>query len=75
MQSLPSSVFCVGTAARVLDASNNQLSALPTQVAALSALQRLILSNNKLEALPLEVFSLKHLKVARQFILQSCNPV
>ena len=75
VQSLPSSVFCVGTAARVLDASNNQLSALPTQVAALSALQRLILSNNKLEALPLEVFSLKHLKVARQFILQSCNPV
>lgn len=62
LQELPNSISSVGGAAKVLDASNNKLAALPPSLAELVNLQRLILSNNALTSLH-SLEPLKKLKV------------
>ncbi len=61
MQELPASISGVGSSAKVLDAKNNRLKALPPSLASLEGLQRLNLANNQLDRLDY-VTSLHNLK-------------
>lgn len=63
LKALPSAALQLGPAARVLDATNNQLTYLPDQISHFSNLQRLILASNQLNCLPPCLTQLVSLKV------------
>ena len=52
----------VGKAARILDATNNRLTSIPSFIGSLVSLQRLILASNQLTSLPREISALTNLK-------------
>lgn len=52
----------VGKAARILDATNNRLTSIPSSIGSLISLQRLILAQNQLMSLPREITALTNLK-------------
>ena len=62
-QALPQAALLVGAAARVLDATNNQLRQVPEGIDQLTSLHRLILAANQLQSLPSAVCQLSSLKV------------
>lgn len=64
MQAIPQAALSVGAAAKVLDATNNQIHQLPDSISQLSNLQRLVLAANQLETLPAAIGQLRLLKVA-----------
>ena len=64
LQALPPAALKVGPAARVLDATNNQLTYLPDQLGDFSNLQRLVLASNQLNSLPPCLTQLVSLKVS-----------
>lgn len=49
---MPGAVAAVGADAKVLDASNNQLSEWPSQLSSLTNLQRLVLASNAIPSIP-----------------------
>lgn len=63
LQALPQAALLVGPAAKVLDASNNQIIHLPESISQLTNLKRLSLAGNQLETLPAAVCRLAQLKV------------
>lgn len=70
LQALPSAALQLGPAARVLDATNNQLTYLPDQISHFSNLQRLILASNQLNCLPPCLTQLVSLKVSGGVLTQ-----
>jgi Leucine-rich repeat (LRR) protein len=63
LKELPESVGDVGTAARVLDATNNRLTTAPALLGSLPNLQRLVLASNEISSLHSVVFTLQSLRV------------
>ncbi|KAL3156631.1 hypothetical protein ABBQ38_000916 [Trebouxia sp. C0009 RCD-2024] len=63
LKTLPPAALKVGPAARILDATNNQLTYLPDQISQFSNLQRFVLASNQLNSLPPCLTQLVCLKV------------
>ena len=64
LQALPPTVLELGSAVRVIDATNNQLTYLPDQISHFSNLHRLVLASNQLNSLPPCLTQLVSLKVS-----------
>lgn len=60
---LPQAALSVGAAARVLDATNNQITQIAEGIKQLTSLQRLILAANQLQSLPPAICQSSSLKV------------
>lgn len=63
LQALPQTALSTGSTARILDATNNQISQLPDNINLLTSLQRLVLEANRLTSLPATICQLSMLKV------------
>ena len=64
MQELPKSLGPIAETVRTLDAAKNQLTDFPKVIAAMTALQRLVLSENRISSCVMSVAPLTKLKVS-----------
>ena len=63
LQELPAGIEELGSRAKAIDATNNQLTVIPKYIGSLTGLQRLVLTRNNLTSIPPEIGGLSQLKV------------